>query len=46
MKDVVENHEAMEKRKRDIAELEKKASGLKKQAEGLRKKSEAIKEGK
>jgi hypothetical protein len=46
MKDVVENHEAMEKRKRDIAELEKKASGLKKQAEDLRKKAEAIKEGK
>ena len=46
MKDVVENHEAMEKRKRDIKELEKRASELQKQAEELRKKAGDIKKGK
>ncbi len=46
MKDVVENHEAMEKRKRDIKELEKRASDLQKEAEDLRKKAGDIKKGK
>lgn len=45
MKDVVENHEAMEKRKRDVAELEKKAVELQKQAAALRKKAEDLKKG-
>ncbi|MDB4568477.1 hypothetical protein N9082_01535, partial [Akkermansiaceae bacterium] len=45
MKEVIENHEAMEKRKRDISELEKKAAELQKQAEALRKKSGEIKKG-
>ena len=46
MKDVVENHEAMEKRKRDISELEKRASALQKQADDLRKQADKIKKGK
>ena len=46
MKDVVENHEAMEKRKRDISELEKRAAGLQKQADDLRKQADKIKKGK
>ena len=46
MKDVVENHEAMEKRKRDISELEKRASDLQKQADELRKQADKIKKGK
>ncbi|MEN8774458.1 MAG: thioredoxin family protein [Akkermansiaceae bacterium] len=46
MKDVVENHEAMEKRKRDISELEKRASDLQKQADDLRKEADKIKKGK
>ena len=45
MKEVLENHEAMAQRKRDISELEKRAAELQKQAEGLRKKAEAIKKG-
>ncbi|MDB4288432.1 hypothetical protein N9947_00515 [bacterium] len=45
MKEVIENHEAMEKRKRDISGLEKKAAELQKQAEALRKKSGEIKKG-
>lgn len=46
MKEVVENHEAMEKRKRDIGLLEKKAAELKKQGEELRKKAAGIQQGK
>ena len=46
MKDVIENHEAMEKRKREVAELEKRAADLQKQAEDLRKKASEIKKGK
>ena len=46
MKDVVENHEAMEKRKRDISELEKRAATLQKQADDLRKQADKIKKGK
>ena len=46
MKDVVENHEAMEKRKRDISELEKRAADLQKQADDLRKQADKIKKGK
>jgi hypothetical protein len=46
MKDVVENHEAMEKRKRDISELEKRAAALQKQADDLRKQADKIKKGK
>lgn len=46
MKDVVANHEAMEKRKREVAELEKKAAELQKQAEELRQKAEEVKKGK
>lgn len=46
MKEVVENHEAMEKRKRDIGLLEKKAAELKKQGEELRKKAADIQQGK
>ncbi|MFT6862918.1 MAG: hypothetical protein ACJAVK_001479 [Akkermansiaceae bacterium] len=46
MKDVVENHEAMEMRKRDINELKKRATDLQKQAEELRKKAGDIKKGK
>ena len=45
MKDVVENHEAMEKRKREVSELEKKAAELQKQAEKLRKQADKIKKG-
>lgn len=46
MKDVVANHEAMEKRKRDINELERKADDLQQQAEELRKKAKEIQTGK
>jgi thioredoxin-related protein len=46
MKDVVENHASMEKRKRDVTELEKKAAELQKQAATLRKKAEDLKKGK
>ena len=43
MKEVVEGHEAMERRKLDISDLEKKAVELQKQADALRKKAKAIK---
>ena len=33
MKDVIENHEAMEARKRQVKELEEKAKKLKKEAD-------------
>lgn len=46
MKDVIENHEAMEKRKRDVSELEKRAGELQKQADELRKQADKIKKGK
>ena len=46
MKEVVENHEAMAKRRSSISDLEKKASDLQKQAEELRKKAADIKKGK
>ena len=46
MKEVVENHEAMEKRKREISELEKRAAELQKQAEELREKASEIRKGK
>ncbi|MEJ6580765.1 MAG: thioredoxin family protein [Akkermansiaceae bacterium] len=46
MRDVIANHEAMEKRKREVAELEKRASDLRKQAEALREKASDIKKGK
>lgn len=46
MKEVVENHLAMEKRKREVSELEKKAVELQKQADDLRKKAGEIREGK
>ncbi|YCM42108.1 hypothetical protein V2O64_12425 [Verrucomicrobiaceae bacterium 227] len=46
MRDVIANHEAMEKRKREVAELEKRAATLQKQAEDLRKKASDIKKGK
>ena len=46
MKEVVENHIAMEKRKREISELEKKATELQKQADDLRKKASDIRKGK
>lgn len=45
MKEVVENHLAMEKRKREVSELEKKAAELKKQADDLRKQASEIREG-
>ncbi len=43
MSEVIENHEAMEKRKREISDLEKKAAALQKQAEELRKQASEIK---
>jgi len=43
MREVVENHEAMARRKLDISDLEKKAAELQKQADELRKKAKAIK---
>ena len=46
MKEVVENHLAMEKRKREISELEKRAAELQKQADDLRKKASDIRKGK
>lgn len=46
MKEVVENHLAMEKRKREVSELEKKAAELQKQADDLRKKASEIRKGK
>lgn len=46
MRDVIANHEAMEKRKREVSELEKRAADLQKQAEELRKKASEIKKGK
>lgn len=46
MRDVIANHEAMEKRKREVAELEKRAADLQKQAEELRQKASEIKKGK
>ena len=46
LKDVVENHEAMERRKREIGELEKRAADLQKQAADLRKEADKIKKGK
>lgn len=45
MKEVIENHEAMEKRKRAATELEKKAADLHKQAEELREKASDIEKG-
>ena len=41
--EVVAHHEEMERRKRDIAELEKKAAELQKQAEEMKKKAAALK---
>ena len=46
MREVIANHEAMEKRKREVAELEKRAAELQKQAEDLRKKAAEIQKGK
>lgn len=46
MKEVLENHLAMEKRKREVSELEKKAAELQKQAEELREKAEEVRKGK
>jgi hypothetical protein len=46
MKEVVENHEAMEARKREVSELEKRAAELQKQADQLRKKASDIRKGK
>ena len=46
MRDVIANHEAMEKRKREVAELEKKAAELQKQADALRDQASEIKKGK
>lgn len=46
MREVIANHEAMEKRKREVAELEKRAAALQKEAEELRKKASDIKKGK
>ena len=43
MKDVIENHEAMEARKRQVKELEEKAKKLKKEAEDLKGNSEKLK---
>ncbi|MGJ8698329.1 MAG: thioredoxin family protein [Verrucomicrobiaceae bacterium] len=45
MKDVIENHEAMERRKREIGELEKKAAALQEEAKKLREQAENIKKG-
>jgi len=42
MRDVIANHEAMEKRKREVVELEKRAIDLQKKAEDLRKKASEI----
>ena len=44
MKEVAENHEAMEKRKKEITNLEKKAAELQKQAAKLREKAENTQE--
>jgi len=46
MRDVIASHEAMEKRKREVAELEKRAADLQEQAEDLRKKASEIQKGK
>ena len=43
MKEVIENHEAMERRKRDISELEKRAAKLAAESEKLRKKTGVVK---
>lgn len=46
MKEVLENHIAMEKRKREIAELEKQAAELQKKADELRRKADEVRKGK
>ena len=46
LSEVIENYHAMEKRKREISDLEKKAAELQKKAEELRKKAKKIKSGK
>lgn len=46
MKEVIANHEAMEKRKREVSELEKRAAELQKEADELRKKASDLKKGK
>ena len=43
MKDVIENHEAMEARKRQVRELEEKAKKLKKEADDLKGDSQNLK---
>jgi len=43
MKDVIENHEAMEARKRQVKELEEKAKKLKKEADDLKGKAKELK---
>ena len=43
MKDVIENHEAMEARKRQVRELEEKAKKLKKEADDLKGNSQKVK---
>ena len=43
MKEVIENHEAMEARKRQMSKLEKNAKDLKKEAEALRGKAKELK---
>ena len=46
MQDVIESHEAMERRRREISDLEKKASDLQEEAQELRKKAGEIKKSK
>lgn len=45
LSEVIENHHAMEKRKREISDLEKKAADLQEKAEEMRKKARNIKSG-
>lgn len=44
--EVIENYHAMEKRKNEVSDMEKKAAELQKKADELRKKSKKIKSGK